>query len=122
MHMFLLLGFVNLAIASTPDRIHSIDSRSHVTSPSTQSGDECVSKSFAIHNLTALAPQTVLDSAKPDNNAVVFQLFNPITEVAVTLNHALLSPPQLLSFTYLAYLMVGAHMSVYLPKISLVPS
>ncbi|MDB5911140.1 MAG: hypothetical protein JWP34_5257 [Massilia sp.] len=43
---------------------------------------ECVSKSFAIHNLTAVAPQVVIDSSSPDNNAVVFRLFNPITEVS----------------------------------------
>ncbi|KAJ9160937.1 hypothetical protein NKR19_g2785 [Coniochaeta hoffmannii] len=47
-----------------------------------QNDDECVTRSFAIHNLTALSPQVVIDSSDPNNNAVVFQLFNPITAVS----------------------------------------
>ncbi|KAB5532672.1 hypothetical protein GE09DRAFT_1145469 [Coniochaeta sp. 2T2.1] len=81
MQVLLLTQLFNIVIASPLERIYSIDSRSHVASPS-QSDDECVTKSFATHNLTALAPQVVLDSRIPDNNAVVFQLFNPITEVS----------------------------------------
>jgi hypothetical protein len=44
--------------------------------------DDCISRSFAIRNLTALAPQIVTDRADPSNNAVVFQLYNPITSVS----------------------------------------
>jgi hypothetical protein len=44
--------------------------------------EECVTKALALRNLTALAPQIVLDSAIPENNAVVFQLFNPVTQVS----------------------------------------
>lgn len=39
-------------------------------------------ESYAVHNLTALAPEVIIDSSAPANNAVVFQLFNPITGVS----------------------------------------
>lgn len=47
-----------------------------------RSDNECVSDSFAVHNLTALAPEVIIDSSKPDNNAAIFQLFNPVTQVS----------------------------------------
>ncbi|OIW32038.1 hypothetical protein CONLIGDRAFT_712446 [Coniochaeta ligniaria NRRL 30616] len=73
-------GIVSLAflsLTSTSQLEHT-----HMTLPAFQDDDECVSKSFALRNLTALAPQVVIDESNPDNNAVVFQLFNPITKVS----------------------------------------
>jgi len=74
----LISGLASLVMAHAPEPIQPIYPRRHVASPD----DECVSKSFSIHKLTALAPEILLDTASPDNNAVVFQLFNPITRVS----------------------------------------
>lgn len=80
-----IILYVPLALILAPKSAASIspvELLQSQTRPAYPNDDECVSKAYALHNLTALAPQVVLDRSSPENDAVVFQLFNPVTGVS----------------------------------------
>lgn len=80
--MILFLTLVSLSPALQIETLPALQRRTRNPSPALHNGEDCISKAYALHNLTALGTQVVLDSGNPENNEVVFQLFNPITGVS----------------------------------------